>query len=133
MKPFVDYGHQNLFRVIRGQLPEEGRHDPGVLSLVYLMAGSEALRTLVSPYFDVDTGRFDYQRVLEQSNVPQELNVLLRLAVELHSGETGVSVKDLVEGLEEPHFSLALLAIRLRKQGIQSDLYNIGNHDMMIT
>lgn len=128
MKHFTDYTHKNQFRLIRAQLPAGKRNDIKLLSIVYLMAGSEIFKNNVSQFFNWKDGDFDWSKMLEENAENDAKLNFFKLSAELYTQKQMISIKELIS-LEKAEFDLVMMLLRNLNEGLNLDTYDVNSFD----
>lgn len=122
---FMDYSHQNMFRMIRSQLPDTVRRSKDISIVIYIISGSEAIRSLISPYLNLDDGTLLYEKMIQDAD--EEHRDVLKVVAELYSDLEYVSLNSLVQVKDNELFDLFLSAVRLKREGFEKDYVQADN------
>ncbi|MGG4106698.1 hypothetical protein AAXB25_22630 [Paenibacillus lautus] len=123
--PFKDYSHQNMFRMMRSQLPDTVRKNKDVSIVAFIMSGNEAMRKLINPYLNWEDGTLLYEKMIEDA--PEGDKESLKVVAELYSDREYVSLNSLVQVKDSDLFDLFLSTIRLKRYGFENDYVQADN------
>jgi hypothetical protein len=122
---FLNKEHETKFSKFRAEEMEERfRTNKEYLSVAYLITGNEELFRKVEPYFNAKSGRFNFTKMFEEQDFSSGLHILAKLAVHLFNSNKQVELIEIISGLDERGFKLALNSLILKRNGI-SNTYNI--------
>ncbi|MGG3278999.1 hypothetical protein [Paenibacillus solani] len=122
---FMDYSHQNMFRMIRSQLPDAVRKNKDISIVAFIMSGNETMRVLINPYLNWDDGTLLYEKMIEDA--PEEDKEALKVVAELYSDQEYVSLNSLVDLKDSDLFDLFLATLRLKRYGFENDYVQADN------
>lgn len=117
MGEFLDMGHAERYAAAIARLEAEyGRSDVHWRALLLVLTGKEELWEKARPAIDWRAGLADPKKGTAR-DLSGGLRVLARLAFSLFNSSNRCEVSDLVSGLDDRNFQLAMAAIQRLRRG----------------
>jgi hypothetical protein len=119
---FLNREHEAKFSKFRTEEMEERfRANKEYLSVVFLITGNEELYRKVKPYFNTKSGGFNFTKMFEEQDFSSGLQELAKLAVHLFNSNGKVELIEIISGVDEEGFKLAINSLILRRYGISNN------------